>query len=281
MFGRQRTGSVLCPSCGKLVGVNDDRCYHCGRRKPGMWGLTAALSRLGRRDLGFEQAVIGGSILLYLLMLAVTPNFGLGGGTGPLSLLAPSLEALVRFGASGALPLYDLGRWWTLFSAGWLHAGLLHIFFNVLWVRQLAPQTAELYGAARMVILYTVSSVAGFLLSSTAKAFLLPSIQPHITVGASAPIFGLLAALVFYGRRTGSRAIGQQAWTYAVILFIFGFLWRGVDNWAHAGGFAGGYLAAFVLDPRRPERPSHLVLALACLAATALSILASIVISPF
>ena len=56
MFGRQRTGSVLCPSCGKLVGISDERCLNCGRRNPGMWGFTAALGRLGR-DLGFVQAV--------------------------------------------------------------------------------------------------------------------------------------------------------------------------------------------------------------------------------
>ena len=54
---------------------------------------------------------------------------------------------LFRFGASGAIPVFRFDRWWTIFSAGWLHGGLLHIFFNMLWVRQLAPETAELYGA--------------------------------------------------------------------------------------------------------------------------------------
>jgi rhomboid protease GluP len=236
-----------------------------------MWGLTSVLGQLGRKDLGFEKAVIGGSVLLYLLMLAVTPGFGLAGGAGgAMSLLSPSQEAMLRFGASGALPVLSLGRWWTLLSAGWLHGSFLHILFNVLWVRQLAPQTAELYGASRMVILYTVSSACGFLLSTFMGV--------PLTLGASAPIFGLLAAMVSYGRRTGSSAIGQQAWTYAIILFAFGFIFRGVDNWAHLGGFAGGYLAALALDPRQRERPVHTLLAIGCLAATVLSIVASIVV---
>ena len=49
------------------------------------------------------------------------------------------------------------------------------------------------------------------------------------------------------------------------MLFIFGFIMPGVDNWAHAGGFAGGYATAKFLDPLRPERLDHLIAALLCL----------------
>ena len=51
----------------------------------------------------------------------------------------------------------------------------------------------------------------------------------------------------------------------------------GVDNYAHAGGFAGGYLAGMWLDPLKRERMDHFVWAAACLAITGLSILASII----
>lgn len=274
MLRRQRSGSTLCPSCGKLVGVNDEVCWSCGRKRPGMWGLTSVLRGLGQ-DLGFVQAVIGGSVLLYLLMLAVDPQ-GIR-TSGLFNLLAPSTESLLRFGASGSYPVFRLDRWWTLLSAGWLHGGLLHIGFNVYWVRFLAPQTAELYGAGRMVIIYTLSSLAGFALSSIANHLLHPYVQ-HLTVGASAPILGLLGALVYYGRRTGSSALRQMAWSYALFMLVFGFLMRGVDNYAHVGGFAGGYLAGLLLDPMRPERGNHLVLALVCLVATVASVVASLVV---
>lgn len=278
MFGKKRTGSVLCPSCGRLVGVNDDVCLNCGRRKPGMWGLTSMIGRLGR-DLGFAQVVIGGCAFLYLAMLAVDPQ-GIQMSGGLFNLGAPSREALFRFGASGALPVFGLGRWWTVLSAGWLHAGLLHIGFNLYWVRILAPETAELYGAARMVILYTISSIAGFLMSSAMGAFVhLPLLGGAMfTVGASAPILGLLGAMVWYGRRAGSRHIGRQAWSYALFMIVFGFLMRGVDNWAHIGGFAGGYLGGMLLDPLHPERGNHQVLALLCLLATLLAVGASLII---
>ena len=57
MLRRQRTGSVICTSCGVLVGVNDDRCYNCGRRNPGLWGFAPLLRSLGH-DLGFVPFVM-------------------------------------------------------------------------------------------------------------------------------------------------------------------------------------------------------------------------------
>ncbi len=289
MFGRQRTGSVLCPSCGRLVGVSQQECLYCGRRNPGMWGLTPWLARLGR-DLGFVDAILAGCILLYLLMLVVDPS-GIQ-AQGLFNFLGPSNLSLLRFGASGALPLYGLHRWWTPLSAGWLHAGLLHIGFNLYWVRLLAPAVAEYYGPSRLVILYTASSVTGFLLSSSMA--LLQHMQTGcllgpvialigrggavVTVGASAPILGLIGALVYYGRRSGSSAIRQQAWSFAISVAIFGFLMRGVDNFAHIGGFIGGYLVARLLDPLRPERGNHQAAALLCLVLTAASIAASLVV---
>ncbi|HLX10588.1 MAG TPA: rhomboid family intramembrane serine protease [Thermoanaerobaculia bacterium] len=272
MFERQRSGSVLCPSCGRLVGVNEKECPYCGRRSPGMFGFNAWLRRLGR-DMGFVDAVIGGCVLLYLLMLAADPQHIQMSGL--LSLLSPSMLSEVRFGASGRIPVFVLHRWWTLLSAGWLHAGLLHIGFNLYWVRYLAPAVAEFYGPSRMVIIYSVSSVTGFLLSSSLGLFHLGA---GLTLGASAPILGFVGALVYYGRRSGSSAVGKMAWSYAITMILFGFLMPGVDNFAHIGGFAGGYLAGRLLDPLKPERGDHQAAALICLGLTAASVVASLVV---
>ena len=69
----------------------------------------------------------------------------------------------------------------------------------------------------------------------------------------------------------------REAIRYALILGFFGFVMRGVDNFAHAGGFFGGYLAARVLDPLKPERIDHIVIALICIAVAFLAIAASVV----
>ncbi|MFI5179305.1 MAG: rhomboid family intramembrane serine protease [Vicinamibacterales bacterium] len=219
MFKRQTTGSVVCVSCGYLVGVNDDRCYHCGRRNPGLWGFAPAIRRLGH-DAGFVPFVTAFCIVMYGLSLLLSgPNIIPMGGA--LDFLVPSQPVLAVLGSSGYVPVLGYGRWWTIFSASWLH------------------------GASR-------------------------------TVGASASIFGLLGALVHYGRKSGSSLIHAEAKRYAVILFVMGLIMPGVDNYAHAGGFLGGYAISAFFNPLTRERGDHLIGAFVCLGATLLAIVVSI-----
>src|SRR5262245_11554836 len=117
---RQTAGSVLCASCSKLVGVRDESCWNCGRRNPGLWGFAPVLRRLGA-DLGFVQMVVWGCAGLYIATLALDPR-GIR-MSGVFSFLSPSLRSLMLFGASGAIPVFGFGRWWTVLSAGWLHGG--------------------------------------------------------------------------------------------------------------------------------------------------------------
>jgi rhomboid protease GluP len=87
------------------------------------------------------------------------------------------------------------GRFWTLITAIYLHGSLLHIVFNLLWIRQLGPAVEELFGTSRLILIFTFSGVAGFIISN------LVGIQ--FTIGASGSIFGLLGALIYYGRHCG------------------------------------------------------------------------------
>ena len=269
MFDKQTEGSVVCPSCGRLVGVNDEVCYNCGRRNPGMWGYAKSFQILGR-DLGLLPFVLYGSILMYLITLAYDPR-GITAG-GMFSFLAPSPKSNFVFGSSGYIPVFVLDRWWTVLSASFLHGGLLHIGLNLYWVRMLIPSVSDIYGASRTVIIFTSASVVGFIASSFMGRFPIPVIGgAPLTVGASAAIFGLFGALIGSG-----GAVGQQAKFYAVIFVVMGFVFPGIDNWAHLGGLAGGYLAARALNPHRVrETPGLLFAALGCMAAFVLSLIGS------
>jgi len=274
MFNRRTTGSVVCPSCGSLVGVRDEKCYSCGRANPGLWGFGPALRKIGA-DFGFTPLVIGACITLFAATLLMSGN-AIGTG-GLMSMLSPSTTVLVVFGASGALPVFTLGRWWTVLSAGWLHAGLLHIAMNMYWLWQMGPALSDLFGPARTVIIYTAGGIAGFALSSFAGEFLpnLPLLHAAgLTVGASAPLFGMIGALYHYGR-SGSSMARQMAVSIMIQALIFGLLVPGIDNFAHLGGFAGGYLTSAFLNPMTRERGDHMIIAALCLLATVLSIVAS------
>jgi len=140
---------------------------------------------------------------------------------------------------------------------------------------------AEMLGPSRTVIIYTVGGITGFVLSSFAGAFLppIPFLNgADFTVGASAPVFGLIGALYHYGRTTSSIA-RQQAQFIMIQAVVFGVLMggSGIDNYAHLGGFAGGYFTSAFLNPMTRERGDHAIVAIVCLAASALSIVVSIV----
>ena len=121
--------------------------------------------------------------------------------------------------------------------------------------------------------------MVGFGLSSFAGAFIPPLLilrGGQFTVGASAAIAGLIGAVLAYGHRTGSTMAKSYASSYIIGLVLIGFFFPGIDNYAHAGGFAGGYLAARLLDPMKPERVDHVILAVACLALSLVSIVVSV-----
>ena len=233
---RQRSGSSLCYACGKINRVDASVCFYCGARQPGLWGFGPWLGRaFGRMDVA--QVITIACAVAYLASLLLDPSAALR-PRGPFDILAPSNGALYALGAAGAIP-WAQGRWWTLLTAIYLHGSLLHILFNMLWVRQLAPAVAEVFGRARLVAVFSASGAAGFVLSNLAGV--------PFTIGASGSIFGLLGAMVYYGRSRGGAfgvAVFRQYGQWAIVIFVLGFIMAGVNNFAHAGGFIGGYLTA-------------------------------------
>ena len=177
------------------------------------------------------------------------------------------------------MPVFGYGRWWTVLSANWLHGSLLHISFNMMWVRDLAPVVADMYGPGRMVIIYTVAGVCGFLLSSIAMLPAATSFPERRGSHARRVSCRLRFAWCARVLRAANRKL-VGAWrghTVRVILGVMGIIMPGIDNFAHAGGFFGGYLISRFLDPLKPERIDHIVVALLCLAAVVLSIAASVI----
>jgi len=264
---RQGQGSIVCSNCGKLVGITEQSCPYCGTWRPGLFGWAPVLQRVVGQHLDLQLLILSACVTLYALALLLQPE-AIMQGAGFLSLLSPGGRALYQLGMTGGFA-WQLGWWWTLLTAIYLHGGLLHIFFNMMWIRNLGPVATDIYGPARTFVLFNVGGASGFLLSN-----LMTGVP---TIGASGAVFGLLAALIVYGRTRGSSLMTQQLWQWAVILFIFGFLMRGVNNWAHAGGFAGGWIGAQLMgfiDERR-ESSVVVIVSLVLIGVTAIGIVLS------
>jgi rhomboid protease GluP len=228
-----------------------------------MFGLASQLRKLGLR-LDFPHLITVVCGALYLLCLAIDPGAILQ-PQGMMDILSPSGRASFDVGASGTIPVFRAGRWWTVVTAIYLHGSLLHIFFNMMWVRQLGPVVEELFGPYRLFVIFTVAGVVGFIASTMMGS--------SLTLGASGSIFGLLAAAIVYGRRVGSDMFTRQYLQWAGMVFIFGLIMPGIDNWAHGGGFVGGYATAWLFSrtPNDREGLSAYVLAGVCAVITVLA----------
>lgn len=242
-----RTGALLCPNCRKLISADERKCPYCGTAHPGLFGLAPQLQRVFGPRADLVPGIVAVCAALYVLSLVLDPG-AITAARGAFSFLAPSMAALYRLGMTGGLA-HLAGREWTTLTAIYLHGDALHILFNMMWIRQLGPDAQEVFGRARFFVLFTLTGAAGFALSNL--------VGGRPSVGASGAIFGIMGAMLAYGRRdrsTWAEMMSRQMLQWAVILLVFGFMNRGVNNWAHLGGLAGGLLLGQWMPSARERR---------------------------
>lgn len=151
------------------------------------------------------------------------------------SYLLPSLQS--------ALDQYNPGvyggEWWRLITGAFLHAGLLHIGFNMYALWLFGPQIERQVGSIPFAALYGSSLLWG------AVAFLI-LVPGGAAVGASGAIFGLFGAWIAASYRIRNTPAGRRLWQQLIVLLginlILGFVARNIAWQAHLGGLAAGVL---------------------------------------
>jgi hypothetical protein len=140
------TSHRMCPNCRALIERNASVCPFCGEKLKSPRARTSA-STPGR-ILGVipipstaSSVVIVINIALYGLAWYMTQSSGEGQPGS--SLGGISGEVLLRLGAKS--PYILVGQWWRLVTAIFLHAGLLHIVFNLWCLIDLGPEVESLF----------------------------------------------------------------------------------------------------------------------------------------
>lgn len=206
------------------------------------------------------KTIITANVLFFAVSLLLST------GTGSISgFLSPGQTSLMLLGATGTYPIDHFGRYWTVISANYLHGGILHLIFNLMALKQIAPLTVSEYGSSRMFTIYTVGGVTGYVISYMAGV--------SFTIGASAAVCSLIGALLFYGKSRGGAygsSIFQEVKGWVISLFIFGLIFPGINNWAHGGGIIGGIAIGALIgyNERRKENFFDHALAVLCAIAT-------------
>jgi rhomboid protease GluP len=233
------------------VGINAKRCHQCGTNlRFSMAAVSKGLAELFGGHAPVTTILLIVNLLMFGVEFMAMAAAGQGGGLA--ILWGMGGEAAYRLGASNPYSIFLMHEWYRLVTAMYLHGGLIHIGFNMMVLMDIGPVVEELYGSARYFFLYTATGVVGFLFS----AFF----GRHASLGASAPILGLIGLMIAVTTRRGGAQMEQlrsRLISWVVSIFVFGFLMSGVDNWAHGGGLAAGFLLGRVFADHAPINPSE------------------------
>lgn len=187
-------------------------------------------------------ALLAANVAIFIAMIVVGyVVFGTLNGT-------EDMRVLSLFGAKINARIALEGQVWRLFTAMFLHIGVLHLLFNLYALNALGPLVEGYFGHVRFSVIYLLGGLFGSLAS---YAF-----SPNPSAGASGAIFGLAGAITIYFLRyrenfgSRGRAILTNMLMVIGINLVFGLAMPGIDNWGHMGGLVGGAVLAWGLLPR-------------------------------
>src|SRR5262245_11868571 len=219
-------GRPICPDCMTSTPVGM-RCPECAREKTRVRTSAGAFSPT-TGSMPATYALIAINVAVFVAELATGGSAGFDG----------SGNLIGDAGVHG--PSIADGDWWRVVSGGFLHAGLIHLAFN-MYVLYIAGRLLEpAIGTPRFLGIYFVSLIAGSL-----GALL---VDPDtVTVGASGAIFGLMAAVIVIARGRGMDEIASQFGLFVVVNLVLTFSISGISIGGHIGGLIGRTVAALLV----------------------------------
>jgi rhomboid protease GluP len=239
----------MCPHCRAFITDKDRVCPYCNERV----GPRAVERRSDAPILGgfipharFTTMMI---LLINVGLYIATVLYSMRSGTSD-AVMNLDMQTLYAFGAKFR-PAIAEGQWWRLVTAGFLHGGLLHIGMNMWVLFDLGAQVEQVYGTSRMLVIYFISSVCGFLSSTV--------FSDALSIGASAALFGLIGAMLAIGIKHRSSAAGSAIRGMYMRWVIYGLIFSlipGIDMAAHIGGLAGGFAVGYVAGLPRLQAAS-------------------------
>ena len=164
-----------------------------------------------------------------------------------------SAPFMLEHGASYA-PLVLEGQYWRLFTSMFLHFGFEHLAYNMFSLIFLGDIVETVMGPVRYLIIYLGGGLCGNIVS----VFLSMKTGKYaVAAGASGAIFACMGAFLYFAlrnRRGFGRGNLQRLGMMVLLMIMQSLVDKGVDNAAHMGGLAAGFiLAALLWHPKKRQ----------------------------
>jgi membrane associated rhomboid family serine protease len=216
-------------------------------------------------------ALIAINVLAFLAEKGQFTISGSAGGAVVEEGVVARLQALVSQGVVIGVrsPIAHEHQYWRLITAGFLHANILHIGFNMYLLYLLGVMLEPAIGRARFAAIYITALLAG------SFGAMFATVGPSL--GASGAIFGLMGAAVVELRSRGLSVSESGIGALIVLNLVLSFTISGISVGDHIAGLIGGLLAGAAIklaDTRRVPGVGRPVPALGFVACLLLSILA-------
>ena len=203
------------------------RCPECGREKTRVVSGPAAVSNTG--NFPATMALIAVNVTAFLITIA-TGSGGLGSVGGPM---------ISDFGLRG-LEVAN-GENYRLLTGGFLHAGFMHLAFNMFALYFLGRVLEPSVGTVRYLMIYFASMLAG------SFGAILISGSLVVTVGASGAVFGVFGALFVIARGRGMDNMARDIGIILAINLALTFTISGISIGGHLGGLVGGAICGLLI----------------------------------
>jgi rhomboid protease GluP len=194
--------------------------------------LTAQGAERREQGISTRQPAGGGRApVTFALLAACVAVFAIG-------FLSPEAQRSLFLQGAQFNQAVAAGEWYRLFSAAFLHAGLMHILFNMYALYLFGPPLEREVGSLPFAALYVASALAG-------AAAYFASGSPAPAVGASGAIFGLFGAWLAASLRNRHTIAGQAGLRQLLVLLginlALPLILPNIAWEAHLGGLAAGF----------------------------------------
>ena len=237
-------GQIICPACDAKITAERNKPFEQQLKELSPKDLQIMESHVFLHQLiertpktYFTKIIIGINLLIFAIMVF----YGV-------PIMEPSVKELIGWGAANG-HLITHGEWWRMFTSTFLHAGIIHLAFNMYVLKDIGQLVEKILGNKSFLVIYLISAFCGSVASIISHPYM------SAGVGASGAVFGVYGGLLGILLALRNKlpkdmvdSLKKSSIFFLGINLVFGMSMTNIDMAAHIGGMIGGIICGALIS---------------------------------